>query len=60
MWQITYSTTNLVSRHPGTLLIITCPHDGTQAPPSIPECTGQGPSGCRLNPTQKYEPKLYL
>jgi N-formylglutamate amidohydrolase len=45
---ITYSKTNLVSRHRGTLpILLTCPHDGTEQPPNVEERTGSNtPSGC--------------
>jgi N-formylglutamate amidohydrolase len=44
MWTITYETANLVSRHRGTLpVLLTCPHDGEESPPGVPERTGSAP-----------------
>src|SRR5918994_3329529 len=46
MRQIEYSTTRLVSRHRGTLpVLLTCPHDGDEAPVGVPKRTGS-PPGC--------------
>lgn len=51
MWQIGYDITQLVSRHRGTLpVILTCPHDGCESPPNVPERTGQGlPENCNFS-----------
>jgi N-formylglutamate amidohydrolase len=48
MWQIGYDVTQLVSRHRGTLpVVLTCPHDGAESPPKVPERAGQGlPASC--------------
>jgi N-formylglutamate amidohydrolase len=44
MWTLTYEKTNLVSRHRGTLpVILSCPHDGKEAPPGVPKRTGSNP-----------------
>jgi hypothetical protein len=45
MWTLTYEKTNLVSRHRGTLpVILSCPHDGKEAPPGVPKRTGSNPN----------------
>ena len=37
---VTYAETQLVKRHRGTMpIILTCPHDGTEAPPQVDERT---------------------
>jgi N-formylglutamate amidohydrolase len=46
MRQIAYSKTRLVSRHQGTLpVLLTCAHDGGDAPAGVPKRTGS-PPGC--------------
>ena len=54
MWQIAYTSSNLVARHSGTLpALITCPHDGDIFPPGVPERTGQTtPPGCDFETTR--------
>ena len=44
MWRIAYEETNLVSRRRGTLpVILSCPHDGKEAPAGVPKRTGSNP-----------------
>ena len=45
---ITYSKTDLVNRHRGTLpILLTCPHDGTEHPPNVEERTSSNtPADC--------------
>lgn len=47
---ITYSETRLVKRHRGTMpVILTCPHDGSEAPPNVGERKSENtPSNCRF------------
>jgi N-formylglutamate amidohydrolase len=41
MWKIRYESRRLVSRHSGTLpIVLTCPHDGAEAPVGVRERTG--------------------
>ena len=38
MWQIAYDVTQFVSRHHGTLpVVLSCPDDGAESPPNVPE-----------------------
>jgi N-formylglutamate amidohydrolase len=45
---VTYAERRLVKRHRGTMpMILTCPHDGTEAPANVAERTnGATPAGC--------------
>ncbi|HSA82624.1 MAG TPA: N-formylglutamate amidohydrolase [Geminicoccaceae bacterium] len=53
MRQIEYSKTRLVSRHPGTLpVLLTCPHDGNEAPAGVPERTGPTPECSDFEPNR--------
>lgn len=58
MRELTYTVLELVSRHQGTLpVILTCPHDGNEQPPGVPEeRNGQNlPEGCQFEKDRDKE-----
>jgi N-formylglutamate amidohydrolase len=54
MWKISYQTTRFVSRHRGALpVVLACPHDGSKAPPHVPERSGSAlPASCDFTKTR--------
>lgn len=57
MWTISYQTTRFVNRHRGALpVVLACPHDGSKAPPQVPERTGRGlPASCHFTKTRDLQ-----
>lgn len=57
---ITYSETRFVKRHRGTMpIILTCPHDGSEALPDVQERTqGATPADCRFRTGRDRETAL--
>src|SRR5262245_17732555 len=50
MWQIGYHLTQLVSRYRGTLpVVLSCPDDGAETPPNVPERAAQLPANCNFS-----------
>lgn len=57
---ITYAETHLVKRHRGTMpFILTCPHDGSEAPPNVQERKPEDtPSNCQFTTGRDRETAL--